>query len=228
MSSIAALAETASLIGEPARTAMLVALIDGRALTASELARAAGIAAPTASGHLARLCEAGLLAPARPGRHRYFRLASPAVARLIEDLMAVTSGLASPRRIATGPRDPALRRARICYDHLAGEIAVAIADSLRRAGHVELDDERATVTGQGADFLAAIGIDLPTARLACRPCLDWSERRPHLAGPLGSALLADLLGRGWIARSEAGRAVRISPGGAVGLERIFGLSALPL
>jgi DNA-binding transcriptional ArsR family regulator len=231
MTSISALAETATLIGEPARTAMLVALMDGRALTAGELARAAGITPQTASGHLARLGEAGLLAGVRQGRHHYFRLASPAVARMIEGLMAVTAELAPARPIATGPRDPALRRARICYDHLAGELAVAIADSLRRAGHVELDDERAALTARGADFLAGLGLGLPcgnSARPGCRPCLDWSERRPHLAGPVGSALLDHLLERGWIARTRGSRAVRLSPEGALALERTFGLNPIRL
>jgi DNA-binding transcriptional ArsR family regulator/ribosomal protein S19E (S16A) len=227
VTSIASLARTATLVGEPARAAMMVALMDGRALTAGELAAAAGIGAASASAHLAQLREAGLLAGTSQGRHRYYRLASPAVAQMIESLMAVTAGLGPMRSvIRTGPRDPALRRARLCYDHLAGEIAVAIADRMRAEGRIELDDEGAALTGAGREFLEGLGVKLDEARggrAFCRPCLDWSERRPHIAGAVGRAMLDRLLAIGWIARSDGSRALRITHSGSSGLSRHFGL-----
>jgi DNA-binding transcriptional ArsR family regulator len=227
VTSISSLAQTATLIGEPARTAMLVALMDGRALTAGELARAAGVTAPTASAHLARLREAGLLAGVSQGRHRYYCLASPAVATMIESLMAVTSALSPPSsRIVTGPRDQALRRARICYDHLAGEIGVAIADRMREEGRVEIEDEGAALTEAGHDFLDSLGVKAEpgkTGTTFCRLCLDWSERRPHLAGAVGRAMLERLLELGWFVRNDGGRALRMTPVGAAGLWEHFQL-----
>jgi DNA-binding transcriptional ArsR family regulator len=226
----AALAETAALIGEPARAAMLAALLDGRALTAGELAEAAGITPQTASGHLGRLTEAGLLAMARQGRHRYHRLASPAVARLIEGLLDVAA--ARPRRVvATGPRDAALRRARTCYDHLAGRLAVAIADALVARGRIELTADGGAVTAAGQNFLAGLGVGgLGAAgapgrgRLFCRPCLDWSERRPHVAGVLGAALCTRCFELGWVRRKAGGRALEITPPGWRGFAEAFGIA----
>jgi DNA-binding transcriptional ArsR family regulator len=234
MATISSLAETASLIGEPARTAMLVALMDGRALTAGELARASGITAPTASGHLARLTAAGLLAVSAQGRHRYFRIGSPAVARMIEGMMGV-AGLVEATRanrpIVTGPRNQALRHARICYDHLAGEVAVRLADSLAGSGHVDLTPDGAAVTESGLAFLHAVGLNfdesLPQSRakapVFCRPCMDWSERRPHLAGLVGRLLFQAFLDRHWLQRATIGRAVMITPAGAAALARHFGV-----
>lgn len=236
MSSISSLAGTAALIGEPARTAMLVALMDGRALTAGELAEAAGVSAPTASGHLARLLEAGMLALEPQGRHRYYRLASPAVASMLEGMMAVGAVLegaatTSRKRIVTGPRDRALRHARLCYDHLAGEVAVAMADRMIARGDLDFSQDGAALTEQGLVFLASLGIDLApdNSRLRsgrpvfCRPCLDWSERRPHIAGKVGATLYEAFAGWGWMRRNAASRAVSITPAGAVGLERHFGV-----
>ncbi|MGS1017517.1 ArsR/SmtB family transcription factor [Allosphingosinicella humi] len=236
MSSISSLAGTATLIGEPARTAMLVALMDGRALTAGELAGAAGVSAPTASAHLSRLLEAGMLALDRQGRHRYYRLANAAVAAMLEGMMALGEVLdgsaAIPRKpIVTGPRDKALRHARLCYDHLAGEIAVAMADSMIARGQLDFGEDGAAVTPQGLAFLASLGIDLVPddgrfrsgRSVFCRPCLDWSERRPHIAGAVGSALYRAFAGQGWMRRVEGSRAVSITPSGAAGLERHFGL-----
>ncbi|WP_237216375.1 helix-turn-helix domain-containing protein [Falsiroseomonas oryziterrae] len=217
----AALAGIAALIGDPARAAMLAALLDGRALSAGELAEAAGVTPQTASAHLAKLTAAGLLGAAKQGRHRYHRLASPAVARLIEGLLELS---VAPRRVVTGPRDAALRRARTCYDHLAGRLGVALADALAVRGAIELTDEGGAVTESGTGFLAGIGITPPArSRVWCRPCLDWSERRPHLAGALGAALCTRCFELGWVRRQAGGRALDITPAGWRGLADVFGV-----
>src|ERR1051326_5697907 len=166
MFTTAALAETAALVGDPGRAAMLMALMDGRALTASELARAAGFTPQTASGHLSRLTAAGLLARHCQGRHHYHRLASPAVAHMLETIMeaSLTSEEQRPRRaVVTGPRDKAMRAARTCYDHLAGQLGVRLADALCERGHVELSDEGGAVTAPGMDFFRSFGLDLGPA-----------------------------------------------------------------
>lgn len=231
MASNAVFAEIAALAGDPARAGMLHSLMDGRALTASELARAGGITPQTASGHLAKLIAAGLLAVERQGRHRYHRLASPAVARMMESIMAVASDAASARRpIVVGPRDAALRAARTCYDHLAGRLGVALADALVAGGHMELGSDAGLLTDSGMALLSDIGMDVEglvarrgrrTGRLLCRPCLDWSERRPHLAGAIGAALCAHCFAKGWIRRSEGTRAVAITPKGQLGFRQAF-------
>ncbi|MBB5695554.1 ArsR/SmtB family transcription factor [Muricoccus pecuniae] len=228
MASTAALAETAAALGDPARLGMLAALMDGRALTAGELARVAGVAPSTASGHLARLLEAGLLAQERQGRHRYHRLASPEVARVLEGLMALSAAqhrpsAGSPPR--TGPREAALREARTCYDHLAGRLAVGMADSMVARGHLRLGEDGGALTGSGEIFLASLGIAVPgrAGRPFCRPCLDWSERRPHLAGSLGAALCRRLVEMNWVRRVPGSRAVEVTPPGWLGLREGFGL-----
>ncbi|MDT8759527.1 ArsR family transcriptional regulator [Sphingomonas psychrotolerans] len=230
MTTITSLASVAALIGDPTRTAMLVTLIDGRALTAGELAEAAGVAAPTASGHLGRLHEAGLLALERQGRHRYYRIASAEVAATLEGLMTLAGTLkaaARARPVRTGPRDLALRRARLCYDHLAGEVAVAIADAMTTRGQLDFAQDGGALTDKGIALLATLGIDAiaPRGRGAtfCRPCLDWSERRPHIGGAVGRALYAAFEQNGWMRRAAAGRAVQITPRGATELHRHFGL-----
>lgn len=224
MASTAEFAQIAALAGDPARAAMLHALLDGRALTASELARAAGVSPQTASGHLTRLTELGLLSAEKQGRHRYHRLASRAVAQMMESIMQVAADRAPPsRRLSVGPRDAALRAARTCYDHLAGRLGVALTDAMVERGHIELDSDAGLVTERGVRFLADIGIDTATlaarcgTRLLCRPCLDWSERRPHLAGAVGAALCARCLDRGWVRRVEGSRAVAVPPKG----QRVF-------
>ena len=228
MPSIAALAETAALIGDPARAAMLTSLMDGRALTATELARAAGITAQTASGHLAQLTAAGLLAMERQGRHRYHRLGSAEVAQMLEAMMSVAASPSGtwPRTVVTGPRQAALRQARTCFDHLAGVLAVAIADRMVARGHVELAADGGRLTASGAAFLAGLDINPQPGghrrgAVFCRPCLDWSERRPHIAGQVGAALCRACLERGWVCRVEGSRALTISPAGRLALDQAF-------
>lgn len=222
------IAEVASLIGDVARANMLSALMGGQALTAGELTRQAGVTAQTTSGHLAKLAEARLVTLEKQGRHRYYRLASPEVAQAIHALMSVAA--AGPKRYhPIGPRDDALRIARTCYDHVAGRLALAVADALSTSGYVVLSDGAGLVSDDGRRFFHDFGIeldrDLRTRRPLCRTCLDWSERRPHLAGRLGAALLTRLLDLGWIARVPESRALRITRPGEAGLIRRFGLSA---
>jgi DNA-binding transcriptional ArsR family regulator len=217
------MAEISALLGDPARAAMLGALMDGRALTAGELARASGITAQTASAHLARLTGAGLLAAEKQGRHRYHRLASPEVARMIEGIMRVATAL---RPVATGPRDAGLRAGRTCYDHLAGRLGVALADALVEGGQIELAHDGGLVTEKGVALLQRLGIAPGTARRpVCRPCLDWSERRPHIAGQLGAPLCAHCFGQGWVRRVEGTRAVTVTPHGGRMLREVFGVKA---
>jgi DNA-binding transcriptional ArsR family regulator len=232
-----AFAETAALVGDPARAGMLAALMDGRALTASELATCAGVTPQTASGHLARLTEAGILAMERQGRHRYHRLASPTIAHMLESIMTVAADrdAAAPApkaRLSVGPRDKALRRARTCYDHLAGEIAVGIADRMQEQGGIELSPDGGVLTADGADFLRRLGVDLDAAaarsgrrggRMFCRPCLDWSERRPHIAGAVGAALCQGCFAKGWLRRIDGTRALAVTPLGETALRETFDL-----
>jgi DNA-binding transcriptional ArsR family regulator len=227
MASNAMFAEIAALAGDPARAGMLHALMDGRALTASELAHVAGIAPQTASGHLARMTAVGLLSVEKQGRHRYHRLASPAVAQMMESIMQVASDLPSDlapahRPLCVGPRDAALRAARTCYDHLAGRLGVALADALVAGGYAELANDAGLVTDAGMELFGRIGIDVDalsvrrggrSPRILCRPCLDWSERRPHLAGAVGAALCTHSFKDGWIRRINDTRAVAITPKG---------------
>ena len=185
------LAEVAALVGNPARANMLQALVDGRALTASELAYAGRVAPQTASDHLAKLTEGRLLALAKQGRHSYYRLASPLVATMLESIMAVAAD--GPARYQPRWRGgDALRNARTCYDHLAGRLGVAMADALVERDYIALSEDGGVVTPQGEDFFLRFGIDLRertrSRRPFCRPCLDWSERRTHLAGAVGAAL----------------------------------------
>ena len=230
MSTIAAFAETAALAGDPARANMLMALMDGRALTASELARAAGVTPQTASGHLGRLVAAGLLAVHCQGRHHYHRLASAAVAQMVEDIMegAIRNGEAadSRRAVVPGPRDSAIRAARTCYNHLAGRLGVALADALSERGHVELSPEGGAVTGKGKRFLGEFGIDFGAGKdgaVFCRPCLDWSERRLHIGGTFGKALADRCFALRWIERKSDSRAVAVTRTGERGFRDTFGI-----
>ncbi|PZW37876.1 ArsR family transcriptional regulator [Humitalea rosea] len=232
MLSTSAFAETAALIGDPARASMLTALMDGRALTAAELARTAGITPQTASGHLARLTTAGLLAMERQGRHRYHRLATPAVAQMLESIMSVSAELATPSRklAVVGPRDRAMRLARTCYDHLAGRIAVAMADRMVARGQIDLRPDGAALTEAGLGFLRGLGVEVEqrsSGRVFCRPCLDWSERRPHIAGAVGAALCRGCFSHGWLRRIDGTRAVAVTPAGRLALEQAFDMRLDP-
>src|SRR5690606_24079319 len=206
----------AALIGDRTRVDMLTALMAGRALTATELADHAGVARPTASAHLAALTGAGLLEVEKQGRHRYFRLANEHVAGLLEGLMGVAHRIASAP-VSTGPVDPGLRQARACYDHLAGEWGVRIHDSFVRRGFLRLEADALQLTDAGRHFVAAAGIDLDalagSRRPLCRICLDWSERRHHLAGALGAALLDRCLEQGWLRRRRDSRALVVTARG---------------
>lgn len=220
------IAEVAALIGDPARANMLCALMDGRAHTAAELAHVAGVGAPTASAHLARLVAGGLLLVEKQGRHRYFRVAGAEIAEALEALMALAPAVA-PRIRPTGPRDAAMRHCRTCYDHLAGAAAVAMAESLVARGWLVAGPDAFELTGRGASGLAALGVDPEAARAGRRRfapcCLDWSERRAHLGGALGAALLAALESRGWVERIPGSRVARITAAGELGLGQALGL-----
>jgi DNA-binding transcriptional ArsR family regulator len=210
------LAAVAGLLGEPARTRILTALLGGCALTAKELAYFAGVTAPTASSHLARLVGGELLVMEKQGRCHYYRLRSAEVARAIEGLMTVTP--APPNGWPPGHRvSPALREARMCYDHLAGRLGVALCDMLLKYDHVVLEDGGGEVTEAGTRFLTGLGVDLDRARGAkrryCRSCLDWTERRPHLSGAVGAALAQAFLERRWIERIPDSRALTITASG---------------
>jgi DNA-binding transcriptional ArsR family regulator len=227
MASSALFAEVAALSGDPARASMLHALLDGRALTATELARAAGITPQTASGHLSKMTAAGLLYVEKQGRHRYHRLAMPSVARMLESMMNVAAELApNHHQVAVGPRDSAMRRARTCYDHFAGRLGVALTDALIEQGRIELASDAGILTDSGIAFLGEIGIDMEpllvrrtrrSGRVLCRACLDWSERRWHLAGAVGAAICAYAMDNNLTRRLQGTRAVQITPKG----ERIF-------
>lgn len=212
------LAQVAVLVGDPARANMLASLMDGRAMTASELAYVSGVKPQTASGHLAKLNDAGLLALTRQGRYRYFRLASPHIGRMLEALMVVAEdGPARQRNPWRGGE--ALRNARTCYDHMAGRVAVGIAARLIERSHVILDEDGGAVTEAGHLFLQSIGVDLccgSKRRVFCRPCLDWSERRPHLAGTVGAALLSHALSQGWVHRARDSRMLSVTSAGKRG------------
>lgn len=219
------IARIAGLIGEPARAEILSALMAGQALTATELAAVAGVTKQTASAHLAKLLDARLVAVQAQGRHRYFRLADDDVAQLLESLMGVAFR-AGAVRLRSSPREPALRTARVCYDHLAGDQGVRVMDSLlareflsSRPGGIEL-------TPRGADFLREFGIDIDALaaqrRPLCRGCLDWSVRRPHLGGAVGAALLQRLFALGWARRVRDSRVVTFSPRGEAALSACFG------
>ncbi|GGB50073.1 transcriptional regulator [Roseibium aquae] len=220
------IAQIGALIGDPARANMLTALMSGKALTVSELAQEAGVGLSTASSHLTKLQDGGLLSQAKQGRHRYFTLAGPEVGEVLEALM----GLAAHQghlRTRTGPKDPALRAARVCYDHLAGDMAVRIFDSLSQRDFLSLDTHTSSLalTHEGENFVEKLGIDLEPLkkgrRPVCRSCLDWSERRNHLAGALGAALLTRFQDLGWARREKASRIVQISPAGQQELLKVF-------
>lgn len=223
------IAEIAALVGDPARATMVSALLDGRALSASELAVAARITPQTASSHLAKLTQAGLLAMVRNGRHRYFRLASSTVTNMIDGIVAVALQK-RPRYRALSDEARALNAARICYDHLAGRLSVDLTDAFVARKYVVLDDdEAAEITTAGVRVFTKLGIELPTLRSArrhaCRLCLDWTERRPHIAGALGAAMTKRYFDLGWTERMKRSHAVIVTPLGRQRFRETFGIDA---
>ncbi|MFJ2095385.1 ArsR/SmtB family transcription factor [Streptomyces sp. NPDC087901] len=209
------LAGVARLLADGTRAAFCLALLDGRAWTANELARYAGIAPSTATSHLNQLVNGGLLVEERHGRHRYVRVADRRVIELIESLAALAPQRSTPpRSLSASGRQQALARARLCYDHLAGTVALAITDAMVERGLLEWGPEPA-LTDKGALWLAETGITVPTGsrRPPVRACLDWTERRPHLAGAVGAALCAHALATGWMTRSGTTRALLVTPTG---------------
>ena len=219
------IARVAALIGDPTRAEILTALMTGQALTATELGQVAEVTKQTVSAHLGKLLEAKLVAVDAQGRHRYFRLADKDVAQLLENLMGVAYR-AGAVRLRSSPREPALRKARVCYDHLAGELGVALYDGLERRRLVRGGPAALELTPQGQRFFTDAGIDLDALsrlrRPLCRPCLDWSMRRHHLAGALGAALLEHCLARGWARRQRGTRIVQFDARGEQSLRERFG------
>jgi DNA-binding transcriptional ArsR family regulator len=217
------IAPIAALAGDPARANMLSALLGGKALTAGELANEAGITAQTASSHLAKLEEGGLITGVRQGRHRYFKLAGHDVAEMLETMMGVAQR-AGHTRTRTGPKAPELRKARVCYDHLAGEMGVAMFDGLT-GGRLIAGGETLRLTKRGEDFVRDFGIDLDALsgerRPLCKSCLDWSQRRSHLAGGLGAAMLDRFHDLKWARRDRASRAIHFSLEGERAFQRLF-------
>jgi DNA-binding transcriptional ArsR family regulator len=228
------LAAVASSLGDSGRAAILISLLDGRARTASELAFVAGVSPQTASAHLARLVDFGLVSVARQGRHRYHRLAGTEAARAIEALALIAAGQPRRHRIP-GPRDRLLREGRTCYDHFAGRLGVAIADALLAAGAIIESGGHFEITTEGERRLALLEVDVPAlrrdSRPLCRSCIDWSERRPHLAGAVGAQIMTNALRLGWVQRLGDTRGVHVTSLGhaifrdAIGLDLDLPLAA---
>ncbi|HUN51396.1 MAG TPA: metalloregulator ArsR/SmtB family transcription factor [Candidatus Sulfotelmatobacter sp.] len=221
------IAEVAALIGDPARANILTALMDGRALTASELAYRAHVTPQTTSHHLARLKLAALIAEERQGRHRYYRLTGPEIGEILEKMIVVA--------VKSRPKPPrpdkavdAIRRARVCYDHLAGQLGVELTQAMIARRHLQRRDRDFHLTGAGERFVAGLGIELAAVRKQrrafARACLDWSERRPHLAGALGAALAARLFELGWLRRTRDDRSVSLTEAGRSALAERFAVT----
>ncbi len=227
MESLPNVANIAALIADPARAAILNALLDGRAWTATELSIEAGVTPQTTSGHLAKLLDGAMVAVARQGRHRYYRLANSKIAHVLETLAVAAGGTTEPRgsKRAEAAR---LRDARTCYDHLAGRLAVRLVHSMIDGGYLETTAEDFTVSARGDAFLAGLGIDLAAVRKArrafARQCLDWSEREPHLGGALGKALAVQMFDEGWLKRVPRSRRVIVTAAGESALETHFPIS----
>lgn len=221
------IAHIAALIGDPARANMLTALMSGKALTVSELAEEAGVTLQTASSHLSKLSDGGLLRPRKQGRHKYFALAGDEVAHVLEALMGLAAGSGYLRK-RTGPKDAELRQARVCYNHLAGDMGTQLFDSLMAQGHLAMDGEELALTDEGAAFARDFEIDVDGLRAArapvCRECLDWSERRSHLAGSLGRAYLSRFEELGWAKRDHKTRVVTFSRVGADAFDKLLTVS----
>ena len=217
----------AALIGDPARANILSALMSGKALTATELSQEAGVTVQTTSSHLSKLEAGGLITPQKSGRHKYFSLASEDVAQVLEALMGLAAGAGHLRR-RPGPRDPALRQARVCYNHLAGDMGIQLYDSMTARGFLRSARDALHLTEAGEGFVTSLGLDLaalPSPRTPmCRDCLDWSERRAHLAGRLGRGLLAHMIELGWMTREEDSRVIRVSKRGKSAFDAAFPVS----
>lgn len=217
----------AALIADPTRALMLAALLDGRALPAGELAYAAGVSAQTASSHLAKLLDGGLLTVEKEGRHRYYRLAGAHVAEALERL-ATLDRMETARRKPLDHKARELQFARRCYDHLAGQLGVAVTRGLQERGFITAAaDKQFQLNPAGVAWFGGIGLDVaalrPTRRGLARQCLDWTERSHHLAGPLGVALLTHLCAENWLKRSRESRAVLVTPKGRTELKRRLGV-----
>ena len=220
------IAAVAALLGDPGRANMLTALMVGQALTAGELAREAGVTAQTASSHLAKLQAGGLITLRKQGRHNYFALSGQDVTATLEALMGLAQRTGQTR-VQAGPAEPALREARICYDHLTGETGVALLENLLARGLISEHDSDLSLTERGQAFMQALGLDLKRLgrlrRPLCKGCLDWSVRRSHLAGSLGAALLDRFHGLGWANRQSGTRLITFTPKGQAALHEIFGV-----
>jgi len=218
------IAAIAGLIGDRARSEMLTALLGGQALTATELAGVAEVNKATASVHLSRLVDAKLLAVEKQGRHRYFRLADDDVAQLMESLLGVAYR-AGALRLRSSPREPDLRKARVCYDHLAGDLGVLMFDAFRKRRWIAHDETGLTLSRSGEKFCRELGVDVDSAkrgrRPMCRTCLDWSARRHHLAGHIGSQLLERCYALGWAKRRRGTRIVDFTPRGEREFRHLF-------
>ena len=223
MVAAANLVEVAALVGDTARATMLNALMGGQSLTGTELAYCANVSRSTASGHLSKLVAARLLTVTHKHRFSYYRIASPLVAAMLESIKVVAAIAVPPRRQPRSANDDALRFARSCYDHLAGQVGVAVTNSLVALGHIVLTDEGGEVTSSGGRFLSAFGADLTprTRRIFCQPCLDWSERRYHLKGLVGARILDRLLELGWLKCASDSRALQLTSSGKAGLSKPF-------
>ena len=222
------IARVAALIGDPARANILGSLMSGKALTVTELAAEAGVTIQTASSHLAKLESGSLVKPRKEGRHKYFTLNGSSAAKVIESLMGFAAGNGQ-LRTRTGPRDAALRKARVCYNHLAGEAGIRMYDSLLQQRLLHLDDGGLNLSRKGHAFAHGLGIDIGELSLGrtalCRECLDWSERKSHLAGSLGRALFDTLQQRGIFKCDKSSRAVHFGLRGPQAFEKLFPLKA---
>ena len=227
MENIPRLDEIGRLVGDPSRATMLEALMDGRAWTGRELAHFAHVSPSTASSHLQRLVNGQLLTVVAQGRSRYYRIATPYIAHALESLMALAPARAprhpSERRIASD-----LAAARFCYDHLAGRLGVRLADALVARGAITLSDAGGALTDEGAALFRRLDIKLAEGRrIVCRPCLDWSERRPHIAGLAGAALGHVALERKWVERKRNSRALTVTRIGTNALKELFDIDLTP-
>jgi DNA-binding transcriptional ArsR family regulator len=229
VTSASGLAAFAALLADETRAAMCLALLDGRAWTAGELAAHAGVARSTATEHLHRLIDGGLLVERRQGRHRYVQLTNPSVAYLIEDLSArLEPGQVPVRGLRGAAADAALRRGRTCYDHLAGRLGVVVTDAMTGAGLLDQTGGFALTAAGMAWLTGPVGLDPDALRPGRRPlvrgCLDWTERRQHLAGVAGGRLCEKFIAERWVVRIGSGRAVRVTPDGKAALRDLLGVS----